>query len=218
MVFGVAVLFSRESVVKAIDEASLLDGARHVVKGSDLGQSNNASGGGEISNVGEASESGNEDLSLVTVVEFSDFQCSVCQRAQSEVKAMLQENGDRVRFVFRQFPLVSLHQNAFIAAEASEVMAEKGLFWKYHDLLYERQRDWEEVDPIEELLADYAEELGVDRVWFLERIKNDEIKARVNEDLGVANRLGLNGTPTFFVDGIKVNWNELAKEVSVRLN
>jgi len=101
--------------------------------------------------------------------------------------------------VFRHMPLSSIHKNALIAAEAAEAAHDQGKFWEYHDLLFERQEEWAEEKEIEVKLSDYAEELGLDRERFVESLEEGRHKELVMSDYGEAMRLGVRGTPTFFV-------------------
>ena len=148
---------------------------------------------------------GNLD-SAVTVVEFSDFQCPACRATLPLVDQVFEEYQDRVKLVYRHYPLHSLHPNAHMAAQAAEVAADEGKFWQYHDVLFERQSEWAELTG-EELLntfGDYAQELEIDKNSFLEKIGSDNIKNRVSSDESDAMSLSLSGTPSFLVNGRKV--------------
>jgi protein-disulfide isomerase len=123
------------------------------------------------------------------------------------VKQVLAQNPDQVRLVYRHFPLLNIHPHALIAAQASEVAAEENKFWEMHDKLFETQTEWAELTSQDEVLAkfeSYAEELGIDKVRFRERIHSDEVKQAVSKDLSLAERLNVDSTPTFYVNGYKV--------------
>ena len=151
----------------------------------------------------------------VEVVEFSDFQCPACKAAQGLVKQV--QNKEGVRLVFKHMPLSSIHKNALIAAEAAEAAHDQGKFWEYHDLLFERQEEWAEEKEIELKLTDYAVELGLDRETFMKSLSEGKFKDLVMSDYGEAMRLGVRGTPTFFVNGKRTSAGDLVREVEAAL-
>jgi Na+/H+ antiporter NhaA len=131
----------------------------------------------------------------VTVVEYGDFECPYCGRAEPTVRELLADFGD-VRYVWRHLPLSDVHPNAQAAAEASEAAAAQGAFWEMHDLLLDHQGELRPRD----LLA-YAERLGLDLDRFREDLARQEHAPRVEEDVDSADMSGVTGTPTFFVNG-----------------
>src|SRR5262245_45317846 len=132
----------------------------------------------------------------VTLVEYGDYECPYCGQAYSIVKEVQRRLGDRMRFVFRNFPLTNAHPHAAHAAEAAETAAAQGKFWEMHDYLYEHQQALEDAD-----LEEYADRLGLDLERF-DREMEDQIHAgRVREDFLSGVRSGVNGTPTFFING-----------------
>ncbi len=206
LVFGVSVLFSRQSEkeVALVSEELLVGEARHVR----VGRSGEASGSGKM--VGNASraaemESGGE----VTIVEFSDFQCPACRATQSVIEKALEVGDKKVRLIYRHFPLPTIHKNAMLAAVASEVAGEQDKFFSYHDLLFARQSEWDEAEDVREKLVGYAGELGMDEQGFDESLDEERYMEVVNEDLRVARALGLLVTPSLFVEGRAVSANEL---------
>jgi len=134
----------------------------------------------------------------VTLVEYGDYQCPYCGRAYPIVKAVQNHFGPRLRFVFRNFPLSEIHPHAAQAAAAAEAAAERGKFWEMHDRLYEHQNRLAERD-----LVSYASELGIESQGFLERMQSAEMASRVEEDFMSGVRSGVNGTPTFFINGAR---------------
>jgi protein-disulfide isomerase len=134
----------------------------------------------------------------VTLVEYGDYECPYCGQAHPIVKAIQQQVGDRLRFVFRNFPLANMHPHAQHAAEAAEAAGALGNFWPMHDLLYENQEVLEDDD-----LLQYAAALGLDA----ERFRGDLVRhvhaSRVREDFLSGARSGVNGTPTFFLNGVR---------------
>jgi Na+/H+ antiporter NhaA len=135
----------------------------------------------------------------VTVVEYGDFECPYCGRAEPAIRELLAEHGD-VRYVWRHLPLNDVHPHTQQAAEASEAAAFQGAFWPMHDLLLERQDALELPD-----LIDYARELGLDVERFEQDVRDERGAARVAEDVDSADLSGVSGTPTFFVNGRRHN-------------
>lgn len=131
----------------------------------------------------------------VTIVEFSDFQCPFCRRAEATVKRILDEYGDKVRLVYRDYPL-PMHSNAHRAAEAAECAQDQGKYWKYHDLLFENQRALDEKS-----LIAYAKQVGMDEKTFAECLKSGKHRSEVDKDIEDGNRAGVSGTPSFFING-----------------
>ncbi len=131
----------------------------------------------------------------VTIVEFGDFQCPACGQEQQVVREIRKRYGDQVRWVFRQLPIVSLHQYAEGAAVASECAAEQGKFWEAVDKLYDNQ-----IDLSEAALQRYAAELGLDKARFNQCRTDPATLKRVRRDIDDAHALGVRATPTFFVN------------------
>jgi len=139
---------------------------------------------------------GPEDAA-VTIIEFSDFQCPYCARFQSETLPQILSNyGDRVRFVYRDFPLTSLHANALKAAEASECADDQGAYWKYHDLLFQNQSALDDAS-----LKNYAASLGLDTAAFDQCLDSDSTMSEIQNDYQDGVAAGVQGTPAFFVNG-----------------
>jgi Na+/H+ antiporter NhaA/protein-disulfide isomerase len=132
----------------------------------------------------------------VTVVEYGDFECPYCGRAEPTVRELLADFGDEVRYVWRHLPLNDVHPNAQLAAEASEAAANQGAFWEMHDLLLAHQDALQPAD-----LLRYADELGLDVDRFEEELRRHEGAPRIAEDVDSADLSGVSGTPTFFVNG-----------------
>jgi Na+/H+ antiporter NhaA len=131
----------------------------------------------------------------VTVVEYGDFECPYCGRAEPAVRELLQAFGD-LRYVWRHLPLSDVHPNAQLAAEASEAAAAQGAFWEMHDLLFEHQDALRPTD-----LIGYAEQLGLDVERFTDDLRTHAAAARVADDVDSADLSGVTGTPTFFING-----------------
>ena len=137
---------------------------------------------------------------VVDLVEYGDFQCPHCVRAAAVVNQLRAGLGDRLRFAFRHFPLSRLHPLSRPAAEASEAAAARGAFWPMHDLLFARA-------PALDLphLLTYAAELGLDAAAVESELAAGTHGRRVQRDVGTGARSGVNGTPTFFVNGQRHN-------------
>jgi len=130
------------------------------------------------------------------LLEYGDYQCPYCGEAYALVKEVQQKLGDRLCFAFRNFPLTILHPHAQHAAEAAEAAGSLGYFWAMHDMLFENQDALEDDD-----LAGYASALRLDPRRLLGEILSGVYTARVREDFRNGVRGGVNGTPTFFVNG-----------------
>jgi protein-disulfide isomerase len=134
----------------------------------------------------------------VTLVEYGDFECPYCGAAYPIVEEVRQRLGDDLRFVYRHFPLANAHPHAEPAAEASEAAAAQGRFWEMHDTLFEHQDALEDRD----LLA-YAQAIGLDSVRFVADLGEGAHVPRVREDFISGVRSGVNGTPSFFINGTR---------------
>ena len=134
----------------------------------------------------------------VTLVEYGDYECPYCGAAYPIVKELQARVGDQLRFVFRNFPISTSHPHAEQAAEAAEAAAAQGSFWEMHDHLYEHQRRLEDDD-----LRAYAAELGLDVDRFSAELADHTHADRVREDFMSGVRSGVNGTPTFYVNGLR---------------
>jgi protein-disulfide isomerase len=134
----------------------------------------------------------------VTLVEYGDFECPYCGAAYPIVKAVQERMGDGLRFVFRNFPISTSHPHAEQAAEAAEAAAAQGSFWEMHDRLYENQRRLGAED-----LHLYADVLGLAVDVFDKELAEHVHADRVHEDFMSGVRSGVNGTPTFFINGAR---------------
>jgi protein-disulfide isomerase len=137
------------------------------------------------------------EQAAVTLVEYGDFECPYCGRAEPVVRELLASFGD-LRYVWRHLPLSDVHAQAQLAAEAAEAAAEQGAFWAMHDLLLARQDALRAVD-----LVRYAAELELDVDRFRSDLRRHGGAARIAEDVDSAGLSGVSGTPTFFLNGIR---------------
>jgi protein-disulfide isomerase len=143
----------------------------------------------------------------VTLVEYGDYECPYCRKAHPIVASILQRLGDSIRFGFRHFPLSQVHPHAQSAAEAAEAAAVEGKFWEMHDQLYRNQDALEKED-----LIGYASRIGIDPARVAQALTTHTFAARVREDFMSGVRSGVNGTPTFFINGLRHDgpWDEAA--------
>jgi Na+/H+ antiporter NhaA len=139
-----------------------------------------------------------DDDAPVTLVEYGDFECPYCGRAEPVVRELLNEFGHDLRYVFRHLPLSDVHPHALLAAEAAEAADDQGAFWEMHDLLFEHQDALEPRD-----LMGYAQQLGLDLERFTDQLRRHEFTGRVASDVDDADLSGVSGTPTFFVNGMR---------------
>lgn len=152
--------------------------------------------------VGEARHATGSAQAKITLVEVADFQCPACAVAHPYVKAILNSHKDDVYYVYRHFPL-SQHKNAFVAAEASEAAYEQGKFWEIYDLLYEKQKDWEGSSSPVDKFSEYAKELGLNVEQFKKALEERKFKDVVQKDSDEGFKLGVNATPTFYINGVR---------------
>ena len=132
----------------------------------------------------------------VTIVEFAEFQCPFCLRVRPTLAQIENTYKDRVRFVWKHLPLVTIHSHAMDAAIAAEAARNQGKFWEYHELLFANQTH---LEP--ENLRKYAQEVGLDLARFDQDRQNPELKKKIDEDMSQAMALGVTATPTFFING-----------------
>lgn len=150
----------------------------------------------------------------ITIVEFSDFQCPFCSRFFQQTLPQLEQNyivTGKVKFVYRDLPLDSLHPNARPTHIAAECADEQGKFWQYHDILFENQTQWNKLasQDLDDTLVQYAQDLGLDVSSFKACLNSPEIADEVNKDYLEATRYGVSGTPTFFIGNEKDGFTKL---------
>ena len=152
----------------------------------------------------------------ITVVEFSDFECPFCKRADPIVRQMLERYPTQVRFIYRDFPLDHIHQKARGAAEAARCAGEQGKYWEFHHLLFDKSPALTPED-----LKSYAKQLGLDEAKFDECVSQHRGKDAIEADMKAGDAAGVSGTPAFFIDGLPVagarSIDEIAKAVDDEL-
>jgi protein-disulfide isomerase len=145
--------------------------------------------------VGESDHRRGPATAPVTLVQYGDFECPQCRNTYPIIERIRAAMGDDLQYVYRCLPLGKVHKRAKRAAEAAKVAASEGLFWEMHDLLYERRR----LD--DDSLVGYATELGIDRERFTSKLDSGVYLQQVYEDFTGGVRCGVNGVPTFFING-----------------
>ena len=157
---------------------------------------------------------GNKEAAI-TVVEFSDFQCPFCREAFFILQDVLSRHTDNIYFQYRHFPLDTPHPLARLAAEASMCARQQGRFWEYHDLIFRTQDTLTDASFLE-----FAIEAGLDGSKFASCLKSSEYAEYVEKDFQAGRALGVEGTPTFFINGRKIQgvlpkdvWEQLIREV-----
>ncbi len=135
----------------------------------------------------------------ITVVMFSDFECPYCAKTSHIIQEILKKHPDRIRFIYRHFPLSGMHSNAFNAAKSSECAAEQGAFWEMHNLLFVNQTALESDD-----LYRYATEIGLDINQFTNCMNSEYISSNIKQDIADGEKYGVDSTPTFFVNNMRI--------------
>jgi protein-disulfide isomerase len=140
---------------------------------------------------------GHDDAPL-TLLEYADYQCPYCGAAHPVIKRLQKSLGRKLRFVFRNFPLTHAHPYALLAAQAAEAAALQGKFWEMHDLIFENQ---ERLQP--EVLPAWAHKIGLDVNQFAKAVGEGKVTKRIEEDYASGQESGVNGTPSYFINGIR---------------
>lgn len=135
----------------------------------------------------------------VVIVEFMDFQCPACGLAYPVIKQLIRDYSDRVRFVFRDFPITDIHPQALLASMAAQCAHEQGKFFEMHDKIFENQNDISEVN-----LKTYAVQIGLDSIQFGSCLQTNKYLGEIEQDLQEGYDAGVKATPTFFINGQKV--------------
>jgi protein-disulfide isomerase len=154
----------------------------------------------------------------VTLVEYGDYQCPFCGQYYPILKQVQAEFNDQIKFQFRNFPLQSLHRNAFAGARAAEAADSQGKYWEMHDLLYQNQdpagaSGWvASSSPLNDYFVGFAKQLNLNVDKFKSDYASDKVNGAINADMAAGNKLGITGTPTFYIDGKKVEISQSLSE------
>lgn len=136
----------------------------------------------------------------VTMVEFGDYQCPSCAAAHPVVQKIMKDYEGKVTFVFRNYPLESIHKNALVAAKYAEASAKQNKFWPMHDKLYESQTEWSTLGDPTAKFAEYATALGMNAAKLKADANEAATLALIKQDMADGDKVGVQGTPSFFVD------------------
>jgi protein-disulfide isomerase len=140
----------------------------------------------------------------VTLVEFGDYQCPACIEYHPFVKRLLGEFPGKINYVFRNFPL-DYHSNALISSYAAEAAGLQGKYWQMHDKIYESVSEWETSADAKSIFVGYAAVFGLDVKKFTSDIDSNDVKNKVQADTNDGNLVKLDATPTFYLNGVKIN-------------
>jgi protein-disulfide isomerase len=159
---------------------------------------------------------------VVTIEEFGDYQCPPCGGLHPVLKSIKSDYGNRVKLVFYQYPLTAIHKHALEAAYAAAAASLQGKFWEMHDKLYENQSIWSEIGDFHPLLLDFARQVGLDVPRFTRDMDGLKVMSIVSSDSQRANALGVDSTPTVFINGQLIpnehlTADALRKEINQRL-
>jgi len=148
----------------------------------------------------------------IHIEEFGDFECPPCGLFHPILEQMEGEFGDKLQVTFREFPLVPTHQHALAAASAAEAAGLQGKFWEMHKLLYDRQQSWKGVFDVRSVFEGYAKEIGLDVDRYNRDVNSDLVQQRIFQDGKRGHSLGVKGTPTVFMNGHEVPFEQLPSE------
>jgi protein-disulfide isomerase len=164
----------------------------------------------------------------VTLVEYGDYECPYCGAYFAVVKQVVAQYNNQITFQFRNFPLTSIHPNAFASARAAEAAALQGQFWQMNALLYEQNEiyyssnqptnNWVGAPNPQTYFDQFATQLGLNLTKFNQAYASNEVNGTINADLAAGNKLGVNGTPAFFLDGKQINVGESAAQFQSLIN
>ena len=145
--------------------------------------------------------------SPVTLIEYGDFQCPGCGKAHPIVKSITEDYKDQLQFVFRNFPLTSIHPNAKAAAASAEAAGLQGKYWEMNNLIYSNQEAWSLLTGTEraDMFNGYARQLGLDVTKFGADLAGGAISKKINFDQAVGKKAGVDSTPTFYLNGVKLD-------------
>lgn len=159
----------------------------------------------------------------VTLVEFGDFQCPACGAYEPIVRQVANDNKDTLKVVYKHFPLTQIHKNALAASKASEAAALQGKFWEMHDILFDKQDEWSGALNARDYFVNYATTLKLDTAKFLKDLDSKVIEDKVLAEYKEGIALGVQGTPTFFLNGKMLEnpgdlgaFNKLIKEAAAK--
>lgn len=142
-----------------------------------------------------------QENGIITVSEYGDFQCPACAGFFPVVSQVKEAFKDQIRFEYVHFPLVQIHPNATAAHRAAQAAANQGKFWEMHDVLYQRLQSWSDSTNPSSIFEEYAREIGLDMDQYSNEVNTSDILGVINADIERGKNLGVNSTPSFFIDG-----------------
>ena len=145
--------------------------------------------------------------SKVTLIEYADFECPGCGNMSPIIKAVMEEYKDKIQFVFRNFPLTTIHANAKAAAATAEAAGLQGKYWEMHDKIYAGQSDWSTLSESKrvDFFANYAKDLNLDMAKFSADIISKSVSDKISFDSALGKKIGVDSTPTFYLNGTKLD-------------
>lgn len=152
--------------------------------------------------------SGKKD-SKVILIEYGDYQCPGCASAYPDIKSVTDKYKDQIAVIFRNFPLTSIHPNAKAAAAAAEAAGLQGKYWEMHDQLYTHQDEWKDLDASKrtDFFAGYARNLELNVGQFKDDMASSKVNQKINFDLALGKKAGVNATPSIYLDGTLLDQN-----------
>ncbi len=154
----------------------------------------------------------------VTLVEYGDFQCPYCGQYYPILKQVQTKYNDQITFQFRHFPLTSVHQNAFAASRAAEAAGLQGKFWEMYDQLYPNQQAWSATSDPSSYFENYARIIGLDVAKFKKDYASTVVNDTINADMAAGTKLGITGTPTFYLNGKKIDVTQSVDDFSKQID
>lgn len=179
-------------------------GGIFVISSKNSPSSGNTGGTGTVSNHSVGGNAKN-----VEVVEYADFQCPACSAFHTITKQVQQKYANDIKWTFRHFPLEQIHQNARAASRAAEAAGLQGKFFEMYDLLFEQQSAWENAPDAKSVFQGYARQLGLDISKFDTDYASEGVNSTINADKNEGTNKGVEGTPTFFIAGVKMSNSDL---------
>lgn len=166
---------------------------------------------------------GKQDAKL-TMVEFGDYQCPACGVYEPIVRQVTEDNKEILKIVYKHFPLTQIHQNALLASKAAEAAGLQGKFWEMHEMLFDKQEEWSKGINARDFILTYATTIGLNTKKFGEDMNSKAIEEKILAESKEGTRLGVQGTPTFFLNGKKIDnpksleaFNKLILETAANL-
>lgn len=193
------------ALVKLVVVGVLIFGAFAIWKYGFAPEETTSTGSDSLTEVTDKDWVKGKDDAPVTLIEYTDFQCPACGAYYPILEQVSKEMGDQVKIVIRHFPLMQIHPNALPAARAAEAAGRQGKFWEMYDLLFTNQKEWSSAaDPLKSIFPAYAGRIGIDVEQFKKDMSDSSLDDKITTDRETGNDLKINGTPSFFLNGKKL--------------